>query len=44
MELVEGLNAAPKPNCEVFVGVPYVYLESVLGAIDPTFKVAAQNM
>jgi len=43
-ELVEGLNAAPKPTCEVFVGVPYIYLESVLGAIDPAFKVSAQNM
>mmetsp|Transcript_10753 Transcript_10753/g.43508 ORF Transcript_10753/g.43508 Transcript_10753/m.43508 type:complete len:240 (-) Transcript_10753:362-1081(-) len=44
MELVEGLNAAPKPKCEVFLGVPYVYLESVKAAVDPAFKIAAQNM
>ncbi|KAJ8612267.1 hypothetical protein CTAYLR_002923 [Chrysophaeum taylorii] len=46
VELVEGLNAAPKPSsgCEVFVAVPYIYLDSVSSTIDKSFKVSAQNM
>ena len=44
MELVEGLNAAPKPKCEIYMGVPYIYLESVVAKAAPEFKVAAQNM
>ena len=32
VELIEGLNAAPKPACEVYLGVPFVYLESVVSA------------
>jgi len=44
-ELVEGLNAAPKPGkAEVYLGVPYVYLQAVKAAVDPVFAVSAQNM
>ena len=32
MELLEGLNAAPKPACEVYLGVPFVYLEAAVSA------------
>uniref|UniRef100_A0A7S3JZK9 Triosephosphate isomerase n=1 Tax=Aureoumbra lagunensis TaxID=44058 RepID=A0A7S3JZK9_9STRA len=44
MDLVNGLNGAAEPKCEVFLGVPYLYLESVKASIKPIFQVAAQNM
>lgn len=32
MELVDGLNAAPKPKCEIYLGVPFVYLDAAVYA------------
>merc|ERR1711990_525469 len=41
--LVEGLNAGPKPGCDVYICPPSVYLNTVQSSAAPHFNVAAQN-
>lgn len=42
-ELVTGLNAAPAPKCDVYLGVPFIYLDMVASTINKGFDTAAQN-
>jgi triosephosphate isomerase len=43
-ELVNGLNALPTPNCEVYIAPPALYLDAVGSTASSTFNVTAQNV